>query len=81
MIACKIEGCARQQARGRRGLCLVCYSKAKNMVEKNQTTWDDLVRMGLAESTPTPFEAAFNKAKESDDIVRDSGGAIQLEDL
>lgn len=56
---CIIGGCFRQRAQ--RGLCLVCYSKAKKKVESGET-WERLEQMGLVEREGDPFEAAYDKA-------------------
>lgn len=58
---CLIKGCMR--ARTRRGLCLVCYSKAKKKVEAGEATWDRLAEMGLCEHDADPFDAAYDEAK------------------
>lgn len=59
---CMIPTCGRMQASGRRGLCLVCYSKAKKKVEAKETTWENLADMGLCESDTDPFDDAYNRA-------------------
>ena len=59
---CMIQGCARQAAT--RGLCLVCYSKAKKKVDEGATTWESLVKMGLCEKPSDPFDDAYNRAME-----------------
>ena len=49
-----------------RGLCLVCYSRAKKLVDARATTWDEIVGMGLAtvEQDADPFTEAYNRIKE-----------------
>lgn len=49
-----------------RGLCLVCYSKAKELVANGTTTWEYLAKNGMTESgvVDDPFTRAFNKTKE-----------------
>ena len=47
-----------------RGLCLVCYGKAKKLVAEKKTTWEELEQMGLALPTGgDPFADAFDSAK------------------
>ena len=65
---CLTPNCTRVSAPSlERGLCLLCYSKAKKLVAAGTTTWSELVRMGLANPTSKesidPFTAAFNKSK------------------
>lgn len=57
---CLIKTCARQAAK--RGLCLVCYSRAKAKVESSQTTWPALEAAGLCLEENSPFEQAFGQA-------------------
>lgn len=67
MRECIIAACQRNAASGMRGLCLKCYSRAKKTVEAGQATWEELERMGLAESRADgtdPFDAALQKAKQ-----------------
>lgn len=47
-----------------RGLCMVCYGKAKKLVESGVTSWDQLEKLGLVNSAETtdPFTKAFNQA-------------------
>lgn len=62
---CIINGCSRPA--GRRGLCLICYSVAKRKVENNETTWDALVEVGLAQESPdsSPFEKEFKRLSKN----------------
>lgn len=67
---CLSKNCARPSAPAlQRGLCLVCYSKAKTMVEAGTTTWAEIVALGLALQTDAdggdPFTCAFNEAKKA----------------
>lgn len=67
MTTAKCLTCSRPPATAiGRGLCLVCYSGAKKMIETGKTTWDDLVAMGLAldKDGGDNFAQAFNKAME-----------------
>lgn len=63
---CKIEGCFRKA--GMRELCLVCYGKAKKMVENGEVTWTRLEEMGLCgpDTHSHPFDRAFTKAKDKE---------------
>lgn len=50
-----------------RGLCMVCYSRAKKMVEAGTTTWREIVDLGLAMPNDVdgdPFTTQFNEAKK-----------------
>lgn len=67
----------------RRGLCLVCFSRAKKLVESGATSWNKLAEMDLVRKSPTestveerqdPFTEAFNKAKDAEqDAGTDTG--------
>lgn len=63
---CMITGCFRAQAPGKRGLCLICYSRAKKKVEAGETTWETLVKLGLCNGTSDPFDDAYDKATETE---------------
>ncbi len=67
---CMIRTCMRQSA-NKRGLCLICYSQAKNKVESGQTTWDRLEALKLVLPEATPFDAAFNEATTSEATTED----------
>ncbi len=64
---CIIPACCRPASK--RGLCLVCYSKAKKRIElsNNNLTWEHLVEKGLAESEQDPFDVAFEKSFKEDE--------------
>lgn len=62
---CMIQGCMRTKVR--RGLCLVCYSRANKKVEAGETTWAKLAEMGLCESDRDPFDDAYSRAMEGKD--------------
>ena len=69
MEKCLSSGCSRPAvAIMQRGLCMVCYSKAKKMVEAGTTTWAEIVALGLAAGSDAdgtdPFTRAFNEAKK-----------------
>lgn len=59
---CIIAGCEREEKA--RGLCGSCYRMAQARVIAEETTWDTLVRRGLAKDARTsPFTRAFSKSK------------------
>lgn len=60
IVRCRIKGCGSIAAK--RGLCLMCYSKAKKKVDAGVITWDKLAEVGLCEPDHDPFDAAFNEA-------------------
>lgn len=66
---CKIKGCYRRQSQ--RGLCLVCYSKAKKKVEAGETTWEKLVELGLCDDVDDPFGDAYKKTTEESNAADD----------
>lgn len=72
---CMTKGCPRLSVHVGRGMCLVCYSRAKKLVESGQATWSGLVEMGLAlpetDGGADPFTKAFNEA------VRKQKAAVQ----
>lgn len=64
-----------------RGLCSRCYGQAKRLIEKGETTWDELVGMGLAKpNVDQLFTAAFYAKRKSEhcphcnEVVTDRGG-------
>lgn len=61
MSQCITDKCTRQacQQEYARGLCLVCYSIAKKMIESKQTTWEELEKLGLIRPTEDPFTKSF----------------------
>lgn len=59
---CFIKVCVRPAAM--RGLCLVCYGKAKKKVESGETTWEQLEHLGLCKQESNPFDDAYNRAME-----------------
>jgi hypothetical protein len=63
---CVIENCFRAPAAGKRGMCLVCYSKAKKKVDSGEVTWDRLEEMGMCLPEDDPFDDAYNKAMEDE---------------
>lgn len=61
---CMIKGCKRTKAADKRGLCLVCYSKAKALVDEGGTTWEKLEALGLCKEQHDPFGDAYTQAME-----------------
>lgn len=59
---CLTDGCSTKSQW--KGLCASCYGVAKKLIEKKETTWEELVQLRLAKVDVKPFEAAFRKAKE-----------------
>lgn len=62
---CLVPKCTHTLALGgpsvKRGLCVTCYKRAKDMVESGSTTWEKLEAMGLSKSqNDDPFTEAFN---------------------
>lgn len=47
-----------------KGLCSSCYGQAKQLIDENKTTWEELQEMGLAQLKNKPFKEAFLKAKQ-----------------
>lgn len=59
---CLIKNCQRLAHSDRRGLCSVCYAKAKAKVDANQVTWERLAALGLCKVEVDPFDDAYSKA-------------------
>lgn len=80
---CIVTGCNFSAAKAlKRGLCMMCHSKAKKMVESGQTTWDELVSLGLSthNTGADKFVDAFNAAMESKDAeTADRGNKRDME--
>lgn len=66
---CKNPKCGNLQARGMKGLCMKCYSAAKKLVEKGETSWGELAGMGMCEMPvePTDFASVFRAKKQQQD--------------
>lgn len=78
-----------------RGLCSRCYGQAKRLIEKGETTWEELMGLGLAKpNVDQLFTTAFyaKRKTESADLRpvctqceqptnwrRDDGGALVCE--
>lgn len=58
---CIISNCGKP--RKWKGLCSKCYGEAKQLIDAQQTTWEELNTMGLCTIPATPFETAFKEAK------------------
>ena len=63
---CMVPECRRSAAANRRGLCLVCYSRAKAKVASGETTWNEMVSLCLCEEDSEPFDKAFAERKGKD---------------
>jgi len=61
-FGCCIPNC--QRIGGKRGMCLVCYGKAKKKVEAGEVTWEKLEAAGLCkpDENADPFDDAYSKA-------------------
>lgn len=62
---CMITGCRNRGTR--RGLCLLCYSRAKKKIDTGETTWEKLIERGLAKDDRDPFDTAYEKAMKEDE--------------
>ena len=58
---CMTEDCER--AASWKGLCSSCYGCARQLVEQNKTTWDELLSMGMCVPKSKPFYVEFHKKK------------------
>lgn len=63
---CLIEDCGRPQAPAKRGLCSLCFLRAKAKVDAKETTWERLAEMGLCESERDPFDTAYDRATKGE---------------
>lgn len=59
MTTCLTPNCRRPPAK--RGLCLVCYSRAKRAVESGKVTWDKLEEIELILPSDDLFTAELDK--------------------
>ena len=55
-----------------RGLCMMCYSSAKKLVESGATTWTRLEEIGMVLRKHDLFIAAFNKDNSKREPTRDT---------
>lgn len=63
-VKCLIDGCDSYNIEAR-GLCHGCYQKAMAMVQRRETTWEQLEQLGLVKPVrhnKSPFREAFTKA-------------------
>ena len=74
---CMIPECNRPSAaiREMRGLCMVCYNRAKAKVATGDMTWEVLVELGLClpNKTTSPFDDAYSRA--IDDLELEGTGS------
>lgn len=57
---CITNGCVAKQFK--HGLCIKCYGQAKKLVESGRTTWEKLIKMGMAQSEQeSGFLAEFER--------------------
>lgn len=61
---CKTDGCLKSGLPQYKGLCILCYSSAKKLVDSGAETWDSLAALGLTDAEPSRFERAYLKRKE-----------------
>lgn len=63
LARCKIKKCQGQGSQQYRGLCLKCYAAAKKLVDRGDTTWDQLAAKGLCDEKVTgcPFDDAYSQ--------------------
>lgn len=64
VVKCLTPECKRPQAANCKGLCMICVSKAKKLVESGQTTWEELEAVGLVQLPEDSFTKAFKQKKE-----------------
>ena len=68
MQQCLIKGCGAVAGTAMRGLCPRCSGRARKCVAAGDVTWDQLVRLGLAEPDEAdPFTRALNEALKKED--------------
>lgn len=60
-VKCIIASCHRTASTNpsNRGLCMPCYGDARHLIRTEQTTWAELVSLGLA--MPSPAQGTGNK--------------------
>lgn len=60
---CLTKGCERPSAVVvKTGLCMICHSRAKKMVEAGFTTWQKLTKLGLVRSPDDDMSDPFTRA-------------------
>ena len=62
---CAVERCMRQATAATRGMCLICYGKAKKKVEDGEVTWQTLEELGMCGKPSDPFDDAYSRAMEN----------------
>ena len=69
-MKCLATTCQRPGTPVGRGLCLLCYSRAKFAVKAGTTTWQELEAIGLVNPSAEddPFTKALNEAKARGDV-------------
>lgn len=60
-VPCVIKVCGKDSRW--KGLCSACYGQAKQLIDANETTWEELGLLGLAVIPDKPFVAAFKAAR------------------
>lgn len=60
-VKCLTPDC--KEDRRWKGLCSSCYGQAKRLIETEETTWDELEKLGLAELPGKAFTKAFKRRK------------------
>lgn len=59
---CMITGCT--GVAQKRGVCLSCYARAKELVSAGETTWDRLAERGLVSAEADSFDSAYERAMD-----------------
>jgi hypothetical protein len=47
-----------------KGLCSACYGAAKKLIDDEQTSWDELIEMGMAIDKTSLFRNEFKRRKQ-----------------
>lgn len=63
-VSCLTNTCSGEQKF--KGLCNDCYGGAKRLINKGETTWDELANMGMAHANGDLFVETFRKARHSE---------------
>lgn len=53
-----------------KGLCSSCYGSAKQLINDEKTTWEELAGMGLADVSDKPLLAAFLARKQAPAVAQ-----------
>lgn len=76
-MLCMTRGCTRKAALiPKYGLCMICYTAAKNAVEVGSTTWGELINLGLALPQDLKIENTENLFLQSLFNAREKRNAI-----